>query len=195
LASLISDKRVSHFSVLDEYKKIERENFLNMLELFNKASFDKMFIDCGAAESEEFLKFIGFDFSSEAFQEVCEEMNLEINFYIVLAGNDTLNACLNYASQMTELLKNHFSVKWLFNMGLSGGLEVRKIAKAKVEAVLSQKHPEVKFITFGDLGFSQSASDIIQMLTHNKSFTDLSLATKMKFRNILNDFKTQIYED
>jgi hypothetical protein len=194
LVSLVGNQRISHYSLLDEHQKIERESFLNMLDLFSKANFNRMFIDFGASESEEFLKFIQVDSSVESLSEVCDELELDLQFIIVLAGNDTLNACLNYSLQLTELVKNNFPVQWMFNMGLSGGLETRNIAQNKIKTILNDKHPNVRFIPFGDLGFSTSANDIIQMLTHNRTMNDLTYASRTKFKEVMKEFAKVINE-
>lgn len=188
LSALVGKHRVSHYTLLDEHYKIERESFLNMMELFSKGNYEKMFIDFGAAESEEFLKFLQFDFSAQTLKDICEELNIDLRFNIVLAGNDTLNACVNYSIQLTDILKDYFPVKWMFNMGLSGGLHVRQIGKQKIESIVNERYNNVQFIPFGDLGFAESAKDIIQLITHNKSVDELTFAGRLKFKEVMEKF-------
>jgi hypothetical protein len=188
LSALVGSHRISHYSLLDEHQKIERESFLNMMELFSKANYQKMYVDFGAAESEEFLKFLQFDFSAETLRYICQELGIDLRFNIILAGNDTLNACVNYSIQLTDVLKDYFPIKWMFNMGLSGGLSTREVGKQKIEAIVNQRYSNVQFITFGDLGFAASAKDIIQMLTHNRSINELTFASRLKFKEVMETF-------
>lgn len=192
LASVIDESRISHYSILDEQKKIEREEFLNMLDTFSQADFNQMFIDFGAPESEELLKFLQYEFSAETLKDACEELGIEINFMIVLAGNDTITACLSYSVTITNLVKEHFKTYWFLNLGLSGGIDARTATIDTINDVIQQAQLNTQVIPFGDLGFSQSAKDIIQMLANNSKPSELSFASNLKFKQVLKDFTNQV---
>lgn len=195
LANVVGEDRVSHYSILDDQKKIEREAFLNMLAEFSEVDFEQMFVDFGAPESEEFLKFLQYELTVETLKDACKELNVEIRFYIVVAGNDTLNACLNYSMPISKILHNNFEIYWYLNLGLSGGIDTRATTTTAIETALQKEEINAKLITFGDLGFSQSAKDIVQMLSSNSSPTSLPFASKLKFNQVLNDFSKKISHD
>ncbi|MDF7821847.1 hypothetical protein P1X15_29800 [Runella sp. MFBS21] len=192
LNGLVGPNRVSHYSILDENKKIEREEFLNMLQVFAQAPVEKIYVDFGAPESEEFLKFLRYEFSAETLKEAADMLEVSISFNVVIAGNDTVSACLNYSQALTSLTQDFFAVHWFYNVGLSGGIDSRDTTKAMLEMIISTNGLKTQLIPFGDLGFSQSSKDIVKMLADGSTPEALSFASKLKFNQVMKEFQNAL---
>jgi len=192
LARLVGQNRVSHYSILDENKKIEREEFLNMLQAFSQIPAQKIYIDFGAPESEEFLKFLRYEFSAETLKEAADMLEISIRFNVIIAGNDTVSACLNYSQALTGLIQDYFPVLWFYNVGLSGGIETRETTKIGLITVIEQNGLKAQLIPFGDLGFSQSAKDIVKMLADGSTPDTLPFASKLKFNQVMKEFQSSL---
>ncbi|WP_211243789.1 hypothetical protein [Runella limosa] len=190
LAGLVGQHRVSHYSILDENKKIEREEFLNMLQVFSQAEPNKIYVDFGAPESEEFLKFLRYEFSADTLKEASDMLGVTITFSVVIAGNDTVSACLNYSQALTTLAQDYFTVNWFYNVGLSGGIDSRETTKSTLENLITTNALKTQLIPFGDLGFSQSAKDIVKMLADGSTADTLPFASKLKFNQVMKEFQT-----
>ncbi len=202
LARVVGEDRVTHYSLLDEHKKIEREEFLNMLQAFSQAEgFDTLYLDFGAPESEEFLKFLQYELSADILGEAAGMLGLSLTFNVVLAGNDTVSACVKYARTLTGLLRGEFQVNWFLNLGLSGGIDARRATESVLRqsmasmASMAETGGNVRLIGFGDLGFSQSAKDIVGMLADGSSPDTLPFASKLKFRQVLKEFQQAVFQD
>lgn len=196
LARVVGENRVTHYSLLDEHKKIEREEFLNMLQAFSQAEgFDTLYLDFGAPESEEFLKFIQYELSPDILGEAAGMLGLSLTFNVVLAGNDTVSACVKYARTLTGLLRGEFPVNWYLNLGLSGGIDARRATESVLRQSMAEAGGNVRLIGFGDLGFSQSAKDIVGMLADGSSPDTLPFASKLKFRQVLKEFQQAVSQD
>lgn len=102
--------RLYEVDVFDRLKKIEREKLFNILEALNTTAFDEIFIDFGAAESEQLPRLLSIDFSIDEFKRFETEMEMKIVFNVVLAGGTAYLSCFEYLKRITELVKGRFDV-------------------------------------------------------------------------------------
>lgn len=102
--------RLFEVDVFDGLKKIEREKLFNILEALNTTDFDEIFIDFGAAESEQLTRLLTIDFSIDEFKRFETEMGIRIIFNVVLAGGTAYMSCFEYLRRITELVRGKFDV-------------------------------------------------------------------------------------
>ena len=82
-------ERVVFFNILDEQKNIERKLFMKMLKRFgeNEFAFERVFIDFGTLESDQFLELFITFFEPGELKELEKEFDLKFIFQVVVAGN------------------------------------------------------------------------------------------------------------
>ena len=177
---LVSEGKSIFFPILNDNKKLEREMFLTMFERISKLKHETVFVDFGAPESEEFRKLLEFEIDTESLVSELKRINIELVLLIVVAGRDAFQSCMKYFNSMVDLSDGKIETNLLMNEGTFGGIEAIRLGK---ENLLSFGYSN--FLTFGDLGDSQSGKDIINCITENQTPENLSFAGRLMFRKVM----------
>src|ERR1700712_1565308 len=107
---LKAPNRVLEVDIFDELKKIEREKLITVFEALKATNFEQIYIDFGAAESEQLPKLFNIDFTLDEFKEFENEMEMQFVFNVVLAGGTAYQSSFAYLKRLTESLKGRFEV-------------------------------------------------------------------------------------
>ena len=105
-------ERVVFFNILDEQKNIERKLFMKMLKRFgeNEFAFERVFIDFGTLESDQFLELFITFFEPGELKELEKEFNLKFIFQVVVAGNTNYLACMSYLEKVQQIFGEHHDI-------------------------------------------------------------------------------------
>lgn len=184
LGIVVGEDRVKHFKILNENKKLEREKILNLFEMIAETKTENWFIDFGAPESEEFKRLLEFDISAKTLSDELQNMGIELQIYVIIAGRDALISCLKYYNSIKEILNNSIPFTALMNEGTFGGMEsIEQSSKALRSA-------NIDFLAFGGLGESESSKDIIRLITEQKDPSTLNFAGRLTYKKVLEQVKT-----
>jgi hypothetical protein len=176
LGSIVGESRVRHFKILNENKKLEREKILNLFETLAETKTDNWFIDFGASESEEFRRLLEFDISAKGLSDELQDVGIELRIFIIIAGRDALISCLRYYNAMKVVIFDAIPFVALMNEGTFGGLEsIEQGANALTNA-------GIEFKKFGGLGESESARDVIRLITEQKDPSSLNFAGRLTYK-------------
>jgi hypothetical protein len=108
--------RLFDIGIYDELKRIDREKFFEVAQALSERDFDEVFIDFGAAESEQFLHLFKTDFSIEELKEFEAGIGVKFIFNVIVAGSAAYQSCCDYLSELLKSVKNRFTVKVYANM-------------------------------------------------------------------------------
>ena len=186
LGSIVGEERVRHFAILDENKKLEREEIMNLFEKISKTKTDRWFIDFGAPESEEFRKLLEYNISAEELATDLQEMGVELCVFVVLAGKDALVSCLNYYNSLQKIIDGKIPVLALMNEGTFGGLESMEYGHKYLNEA------KIPFKAFGRFGDSESGRDIIKLITEQKDPSSLNWAGRNNYKKAIQSIKNII---
>lgn len=179
LKAIVGDKKVTELTILTADQKIERDKLIDVIEALAGAKSEKFYIDMGATESSELVYLIERDYSSEMLSEVCTELNVEIRFFCVISGRDSISQCLTYYNNLKKAVGTHFEVLPLMNEGTFGTAEeIDKGASAL-------KNAGLKVQPFGNFGTGSGAEKIIHCIQHNIDPATMSLVGKMSLSKAL----------
>ncbi len=176
LESVVGKNRIRHVDILNDSKRLEREKIIALFESLSKVQSPTIFIDFGAAESEEFKKLLEFDILAHILKEELSQMEIDLRFYIVLAGRDAFLACYSYYEKLKLLIESQFQMIVLINEGTFGDAEA--IALVKQNFI----NTNAIFRGFGNLGNAESGRDVIKILTEGKGEESLNLMGKITFK-------------
>ncbi|MET3129159.1 hypothetical protein ABID42_004281 [Arcicella rosea] len=188
LESVVGKNRIRHVDILNDYKRLEREKIIALFESLSKVQSPTIFIDFGAAESEEFKKLLEFDIPAYILKEELSQMEIDLRFYIIMAGRDAFVACYSYYEKLKLLIETHFQMIVLINEGTFSDAETITLVKQNFIGT------EVMFKGFGNLGNAESGKDVIKILTEGKGEDALNLMGKITFRKVLEQVKLIIAE-
>ncbi len=170
---LLSQKdrqRVVFFNILDEQKNIERERFMAMLTRFGKDVFtyDRVFIDFGTLESDQFLELFITLFQPGELRELEKELNLKFIFQVVVAGNTNYLSCMSYLEKVQQIFGEHHDIIIYPN------LEKFSNSDKQLEQVRAYAQRfKLSCKPFGDFGKgSETETDVRQMVQQGKSLDD-----------------------
>jgi hypothetical protein len=96
--------------IFDQLKKIEREKLVDVFEALKATDFENIYVDFGAAESEQFPKLFNIDFTLDEFKGFENEMEMQFVFNVVLAGGTSYQSSFTYLKRIAESLKGKFEV-------------------------------------------------------------------------------------
>lgn len=181
LNSFLDEGKSLFFPILNDNKKLEREMFLSMFERIANVEEKTVFVDFGAPESEEFRKLLEFEIDSESLVSELKRINIALVLFIVVAGRDAYLSCMRYYSSMVNLGNEKIETQLLMNEGTFGGIEAIRLGKENLLVNIGRSD----FLTFGDLGDSQSGKDIINCITENQTPENLSFAGRLMFRKVM----------
>ncbi len=187
LGTIVGENRVRHFKILNENKKLEREKILNLFETLAETKTENWFIDFGASESEEFRRLLEFDIPAQSLSEELLGMGVELRIFIIIAGRDALISCLRYYNAMKTILTNAIPFVALMNEGTFGGLESIE------QGATGLTNAGIEFKKFGGLGESESAKDVIRLITEHREPSSLNFAGRLTYKKALEQVK-QILE-
>ncbi len=188
LESVVGKHRIRHVDILNDSKRLEREKIIALFESLSKVQSPIIFIDFGAAESEEFKKLLEFDIPAYILKEELSQMGIDLRFYIVMAGRDAFVACYSYYEKLKLLIETHFQMIVLINEGTFGDAETITLVKQNFIDT------GALFKGFGNLGNAESGRDVIKILTEGKGEDALNLMGKITFRKVLEQVKLIIAE-
>lgn len=159
LGAVVGPERVRSFKILNEYKKMEREKILSLFEGLSTAKSNTFYIDFGAPESAEFFRLLQEDAPSDMLQEELTKMGLALRIFVIMAGRDALNSCVNYYDALSKELDARFPLTMVVNMGTFGGVET---AEKAIEKLTELGYAPIK--RFGDLGSGGALKEIIDLI-------------------------------
>ncbi|MEA5402772.1 hypothetical protein VB776_07595 [Arcicella sp. DC2W] len=188
LESVVGKNRIRHVDILNDYKRLEREKIIALFESLSKVQSPTIFIDFGAAESEEFKKLLEFDIPAHILKEELSQMGIDLRFYIIMAGRDAFVACYSYYEKLKFLIETHFQMIVLINEGTFSDAETITLVKQNFIDT------GALFKGFGNLGNAESGRDVIKILTEGKGEDALNLMGKITFRKVLEQVKLIIAE-
>ena len=95
LEFIVGVKRIRHFEILNESKRLEREKIISLFESLAKAQSPNIYVDFGASESEEFRKLLEFDIPAENLNTELTFLEIRLQLFVVIAGRDAFIAFVN----------------------------------------------------------------------------------------------------
>lgn len=112
LTFLAPPSRLAYFSILDDGNKIIRDKITQMLNQFGKEdfSYQKVFIDMGATESTQILRLFSDDFEPFILKKIEEKYQLKFVFNVVIAGNTSFTACLNFLEKVQQTFQENHQI-------------------------------------------------------------------------------------
>lgn len=183
LPSIIGESRVKAIKILDNNKKLEREKIISVFESLAESKFKKIIIDFGAPESEEFKRLLEYDISSYELVSELEEKNLKLKIFVVIAGNDAEYSCLSYLKGLNKVIDGNIEIFCLMNEGTFASKEVLMIGENGLKSINNISNVYI----FGNIGYTQSGKDIIDMITNQSKISDLNLMAKIRFKGVLKE--------
>jgi hypothetical protein len=104
--------RIVFFGILDEQKNIKKDLFKLMLYRFSKPDFqfEKVFIDFGTLESDQFLDLFITFFNPGELKNLEDKFNLKFIFQVVVAGNTNYLACMSYLEKVQQIFGEHHDI-------------------------------------------------------------------------------------
>ncbi|WP_439584298.1 hypothetical protein [Dyadobacter bucti] len=99
--------RLETISLLDNRDVLVRDTFLGYMESLAESSFEKIYMDFGAPESEQIPALIHRDIP---FKEFCDELCFEVAFNIVVGGGGAYKASVDYLQKIISILNDEFKV-------------------------------------------------------------------------------------
>jgi MinD-like ATPase involved in chromosome partitioning or flagellar assembly len=159
LGAVVGKERVRSFKILNEYKKLEREKIISLFEGLATAKSDTFYIDFGAPESAEFLHLLENDVPADILREELVALGINLRVFVIVAGRDALNSCVNYYNAILKALDTQFPLSMVVNMGTFGGIET---AEKAIEKLIELGFAPIK--RFGDLGSGGALKEIIDLI-------------------------------
>ncbi len=163
-------ERVVFFNILDEQKNIERKLFMKMLKRFgeNEFAFEKVFIDFGTLESDQFLELFITFFEPGELSELEKEFDLKFIFQVVVAGNTNYLACMSYLEKVQQIFGEHHDILIYPNLEKFNDLD-KQLEQLKAYA----QRFKLPCKPFGDFGKgSESETDVRLMMQKGKYLDD-----------------------
>lgn len=155
---------------------MEREKIVELFEGLAGGKSDKYFIDFGAPESGEFLNLLQHDVQADILKQELAELEMSLRVFVVVAGRDALNSCVNYYKALMTTLAGQFPLTMLVNMGTFGGMETAEKAVEKL------KELGIELKQFGDLGSGGAVKEIIDLISQpNPDPASLSLMSRIRY--------------
>ncbi len=108
--------RLFTVDIFDSIKKIERERLIKVIESFSQKSFDNIFIDFGAPESEQLPTLLTLDFSPEEFKDFEEETGASFIFNVLVCGGTSFSSTSDYLKKLANILDGKFPIVVYANM-------------------------------------------------------------------------------
>jgi hypothetical protein len=186
LEYIVGNKRIRHFQILNDSKRMEREKIIGLFESLSKAQSSNIYIDFGASESEEFKKLLSLDIPAVILKDELMQMGIQLNLFIILAGRDAFVSSFQYFEMLFEQIKGEFPYCVLLNEGTFGQQEALNEVKSEFQT------KQINFKSFGNLGESESGKDVIKLLTDGKSEESLNLMGRITFKKALEQVKSII---
>jgi hypothetical protein len=183
LEYIVGNKRIRHFQILNDSKRMEREKIIGLFESLSKAQSPNIYIDFGASESEEFKKLLSLDIPAEFLKAELIQMDIQLNLFIILAGRDAFVSSYQYFEVLLEQIGGAFPYCVLLNEGTFGGQDALNDVKSEFQT------KQINFKSFGNLGESESGKDVIKLLTDGKSEDSLNLMGRIAFKKALEQVK------
>ncbi len=175
-------ERVVFFNILDEQKNIERKLFMKMLKRFgeNEFAFERVFIDFGTLESDQFLELFITFFEPGELKELEKEFNLKFIFQVVVAGNTNYLACMSYLEKVQQIFGEHHDIIIYPNL--------EKFSESEAQLTQLKKYAErfnLPCKPFGDFGKgSETETDVRLMMMQGKCLDD--------FPDMLTQWRTEL---
>jgi hypothetical protein len=179
LSGFIDSSRVAELSILDNFNKLDRIKFMDMFEQISSNNATNFYVDLGAPESVEFKGMFDFEFPAEEVAAVLTELEIDLTVYVVISGSDAMTQCIEYYDALTTSVQGHFNVIPLINEGTFGG------SKNLESGFQVFRDTGTEFMSFGNLGESDAAKNIIGVITEQKDIDSLTMSGKMLFRREL----------
>lgn len=107
--------RLFSVDIFDHLKKIEREKLYDILQAFNSQSFEAIYIDFGAPESEQLPSLFSLDFTIEEFKEFEKELKAKFVFNVIMGGGTSYESTFNYLKNLISIVKGMFEIVLCLN--------------------------------------------------------------------------------
>ena len=162
--------RVVFFNILDEQKNIERKLFMKMLKRFgeNEFAFERVFIDFGTLESDQFLELFITLFEPGELKELEKEFNLKFIFQVVVAGNTNYVSCMHYLEKVQQTFGEYHDIIIYPNLEKFSN-EEKQLEQLKSYA----QRFKLPCKPFGDFGKgSETETDVRLMMQQGKYLDD-----------------------
>ncbi|WP_051350405.1 hypothetical protein [Dyadobacter alkalitolerans] len=159
LGAVVGKERVRSFSILNEYKKMERDVIVDLLDKLAKGKSENYYIDFGAPESAEFLRLLQEDALADELRRELADMDTMLRLFVIVAGRDALASCVNYYNAVSAGIAGQFPITMVVNMGTFGGRETAEKAVEKL------KELGIDCKQFGDLGSGGAVTEIINLIS------------------------------
>ena len=163
-------ERVVFFNILDEQKNIAREKFMTMLTRFGENLFtnERVFIDFGTLESDQFLELFITLFEPGELHELEKEFNLKFIFQVVVAGNTNYLSCKTYLEKVQQIFGEHHDILIYPNLEKFNSSD-KQLEQLKAYA----QRFKLPCKPFGDFGKgSETETDVRLMMQQGKHLDD-----------------------
>ncbi|MEO6288243.1 MAG: hypothetical protein ABIO93_32910 [Dyadobacter sp.] len=159
LGAIVGKERVRSFPILNEYKKMEREKIVDLLDKLASGKSENYYIDFGAPESAEFLRLLQEDALADELRRELSDKDTMLRLFVIVAGRDALASCVNYYNAVSTGIAGQFPISMVVNMGTFGGTETAEKAVKKLEEL------GIDCKQFGDLGSGGAVTEIIDLIS------------------------------
>jgi hypothetical protein len=161
--------RVVFFNILDGQKNIERKLFMKMLKRFGENDFDfeRVFIDFGTLESDQFLELFITLFEPGALKDLEKEFNLKFIFQVVLAGNTNYLACMSYLQKVQQIFGEYHDIIIYPNLEKFSNSD-KQLEQLKVYA----ERFKLPCKPFGDFGKGSETETDVRLMTQQGKYLD-----------------------
>src|SRR5450432_352258 len=181
LKFLHEQQRLFEIDIYDDFKKIEREKLFDVLDILSQTSFEEIFIDFGAPESEQFPSLFNIDFTIDEFKEFEASLDLKFVFNVIIAGGPAYVPCFEYLKTIVQLAGGYFETWCYINEHTFAG-HADLIEEITQFSKLTKGNLKVK--GFGNIQTDRSSGQaIIRYITQGKglrAFETFTSRTIMK---------------
>lgn len=183
----MGDARCKSFDLLDSNLKTDREKLLNLLAWAAEQPEEMVFVDFGAPESVEFLNALKVNYTIHEVKSLLEEMQLELNFNVVLSGGDTIKACSDYFMEVLETVENQYPITVWLNKG-----RFTKDDEPFINGIISNSELHGYIVrNFGSTSGETSDEILLTTMASGQDVVKdkLDMATKLKFNRLMNEIE------
>jgi CobQ/CobB/MinD/ParA nucleotide binding domain len=192
LISILPKERNLYFPILNGDKNFDRELFFQLFEKISKSSYNKIFVDFGAPESQEFRKLLEFEIDAKTLFVALRDLGIELILLVVIAGGDSYKTSYNYYQSLEELIGNALYLKAVMNQGTFGDIEGINFGRQN----LTMAAGEDNVLFFGNLGKGFSSEGIKNMVKLAEKIDTkdpkMPFAIKLKLNTIMKEFRQLI---
>jgi hypothetical protein len=138
----LGEDRVESLSLIDRRDVLVRDLFIGYIESLAESTFENIYMDFGAPESEQFPALVSRDLDFKAW---CDVLENEAVFHVIVAGGGAYRACIEYLDKVLQVVSGRFQIIVWKNIGT-----FHQFPKLAVELSENCKRFGLELREFGD---------------------------------------------